>query len=236
MNLIIDQGNTRAKLGVFKENDLERIHSVTNSKAFNWDAIDLNAIDRMLIASVSDSIFKIPKVYRGAALFYSNKLNLPITVDYKTPETLGSDRIANAVAASFLFPETNVLIIDAGTCLKFDLITRDGTYRGGSISPGLRMRTNALHSMTGKLPAIDPDPTIVKIPGKSTFESLNVGVVTGMAHEINSFCEQYSSEYDDLQIVATGGDIDFFAEAIKSPIFAHDFLTLLGLNLILQNN
>jgi len=239
-NLIIDWGNTRVKLAVFSKGHLIQQAAVPQLTADQLKNL-VPEFDKMhvLLCSVShesDELagFLITKTANFVKL--SHETPLPIGINYKTPQTLGYDRIANAVGA---FKANNnkshCLIIDAGTCLKFDFLHAENGYLGGAISPGLEMRYKALNNYTAALPLIT-QPEASPLIGRSTLESINSGVLNGMLHEIQGVIEQYLNDYEDLTIFITGGDAHFFEKALKNDIFAHDFLTLLGLNEILEFN
>jgi type III pantothenate kinase len=167
-------------------------------------------------------------------LDFTPQTPIMIEVDYSSPETLGVDRIANACAAFSKNRAINSIIIDAGTCVTIDLIEAGGIFRGGSIAPGLTMRYKSLNTFTAKLPLVEPtNPTI---PGKSTEESINAGVLLGMIHELNSWVDFYNNKYEKLCVWLTGGDAHHFAKAFKSSIFADSNLTLVGLHEVLVYN
>ncbi len=234
MNLVLYIGNTRTKWAIFQGDKLMDHGSVSkeNELTFDWGAL-FNQASNSIISSVREDIGFLDKKYIIQAHTLSIKSKLSIKIDYDTPDTLGLDRLANAVAANSLHPHKNTLVLDMGTCIKLDMVDESGTYLGGSISPGLSMRCKALHQMTGKLPLITPNIE-QDIIGTSTFGSLNSGVVNGIMAEINGLIEQYSNKFDDLHVIGTGGDFIFFADALKSSIFADTFLTLRGLNQILS--
>ena len=172
------------------------------------------------------------------SLLLTTNTHLPIINSYKTPETLGNDRIANAVSAFTAFPNQNTLTIDVGTCIKFDFINANNEYLGGSISPGLKMRFNSLHTLTDNLPLID-DVEINQLIGTDTTSSIQVGVCQGMIGEITNMIRQYEKKYDKLNIILTGGDLRWFLDiemSQKNSIFADEFHTLKGLNTILDYN
>lgn len=234
MNLVLDIGNTRTKWAIFQGDKLMDHGTVGQESELTFDWGELFSQARnSIISSVREVIDFLEKKYIIQAHSFSTKSKLGVKIDYDTPDKLGLDRLANAVAANSLYPHKNTLVLDMGTCIKLDMVDDSGTYLGGSISPGLSMRCKALHQMTGKLPLITPNIT-QDIIGKSTFGSLNSGVVNGIVAEINGFIEQYSNKFDDLHVIGTGGDFIFFADALKSSIFADTFLTLRGLNQILS--
>jgi type III pantothenate kinase len=168
-------------------------------------------------------------------IFLNAGTPIPIKNQYKTPETLGNDRLANAVGATIIFPEKNVLIIDMGTCIKYDFIDKNKNYHGGAISPGLEMRFKSLDKFTDQLPLIEPSENF-SLTGRSTEESILSGVQNGIIFEINGMIDQYKKKHDELKVIITGGDHAFFANHLKSSIFAAPNLTLQGLNEILEYN
>jgi len=239
-NLIIDWGNTRIKLAVFSEG-----HLIQQYAAPQLDASTLKnlvpefAKMHVLLCSVSHQSDELEQFLRTETANFiklSHETPLPIGISYKTPQTLGYDRIANAVGASKLSNGKNhCLVIDAGTCLKIDFLHAQQGYLGGSISPGLDMRYKALNNYTSALPLII-EPQESMLIGSSTIQSINSGVLNGMRSEIAGMVAQYQNQYDNLTIFITGGDAHFFEKALKNDIFAHVFLTLLGLNEILDFN
>ena len=168
-------------------------------------------------------------------LTFSKSLKLPIDICYGTPDTLGTDRIASAIGGHFLFPKRPVLVIQAGTCLVTDFVNREGKYLGGSISPGLQMRLEALHHFTARLP-IEKPQTPVPLIGTTTRESILSGVIYGLTFEIDGFIQQYGAQYPDLSVILTGGDAPMLSKLIKNSIFAAQNLVLLGLHKTLLFN
>lgn len=237
MNLVVDIGNTLLKYGVF-----EKGHHVFHAALppENWkelpEKISSYSIDAVIVSSVAgwpeglmDSLHALANT-----IVLDERLAVPVLNAYASPQTLGRDRLANACAAAALFPGEPVLIMDAGTCLKFDFVDEDNTYHGGAISPGLHMRFSALHTDTIQLPLLEPvaEPPLI---GRDTRGSMQSGVVNGMIAEIDGIAEQYRKLYPRLRLVMTGGDAGFFLNQLKSRIFAAPNLTLIGLNAILDN-
>ena len=165
----------------------------------------------------------------------SSELKMPFTNDYETRKTVGSDRLALVAGGLLLFPKKDVLIIDIGTCMTFDFISKEAVYLGGAISPGVQMRLKALHNFTGKLPLIK-----LKVPldliGKSTSESILSGVVNGMCMEINGIIDAYKLRYPEVKTVLTGGDMAFFDKKLKNSIFAEADILFKGMHFILDQN
>jgi type III pantothenate kinase len=163
---------------------------------------------------------------------------VPLRNAYATPHTLGADRLAGAAGAGLLRPGQGTVVVDAGTALKLDLVTADGTYHGGSIAPGLRMRLQALHQFTGRLPLLElpaPDAT-VPLVGDSTTGALLSGVVNGTVAEIKDLLAEYRRQYPQVGVLLTGGDAAFLAARLPGRIFVVPELVLLGLHSILAYN
>ena len=159
------------------------------------------------------------------------KTPLPIKLDYETPETLGSDRIAAAVGAYDLFPNTNSLVVDMGTCMTMDLISEDGIFNGGVISPGLGMRMKAMSEFTANLPDISQDWEMLedKYIGKSTKECMLAGAYGGMIHEIEGLLHRLNEDFTSINVILSGGDAHHFESKLKAHIFAGSKIVLMGL-------
>lgn len=163
--------------------------------------------------------------------------NTPVPIEnrYETPETLGKDRLAAAIGANEIFPDQNLLIIDAGTAITYDFVSEKNQYLGGNISPGLEMRFKALNQFTGSLPLINYSNEYQKI-GKNTTDAIRAGVQNGIIYEIDQTIDFFNRNYQNLQIIMTGGDSNFFDKKLNYSIFVHFNLTLIGLNRILEHN
>lgn len=155
-------------------------------------------------------------------------MNLPFKMDYLTPETLGIDRLCNMAAVSSRNPTKAKLVVDLGTCIKFDFMSSMRTYEGGSISPGLEMRAKSLQTFTAKLPMI---PVLSSAPliGKNTKESIESGVFNGWKAEISQLIQLYQTKFPELDVYLTGGDARYFDFEQKSNIFVLEHLTLEGI-------
>ncbi len=239
MNLIIDIGNTVSKLAVFHQNEMIDMVYDTNHVLDNLDNLcQKYAIKRGIISSVihpNDVIeSQLRKLY-FPLLRLDYRTPLPITNLYRTPETLGSDRIAAVVGAYYHFPNKNILVIDAGTAITYEFIDEKGCYHGGNISPGKYTRLKALSMFCDKLPIINPDGDVPEF-GYSTETAIRSGVIHGIKLEICGYIRQMKEKYPDLLVFLTGGDEFSFATNLKSIIFADKFLVLKGLNRILEYN
>lgn len=236
MQLIIDIGNTRAKVAVFNSGKIisRRIFKKVSYKILK-PLIAKYEIDAIIFSSVSAIILN-EKSFRqnGIKLIkLTEQTKIPVKNKYTTPATLGKDRLANAVGAAFINPNKNNLVIDTGTCLKIDFVNAKNEYMGGAISPGLQMRYKALHHFTDKLPEISPSKKLPALIGNSTQNAIHSGVQQGMLAEINGAIDAYKRRYRNLHVYLTGGDASYFEPQLKKAIFAPD-LTLYGLNEILR--
>ena len=239
MNLAIDIGNTRVKAAVFEEDKLiellvfdKKIIVSKIKKIIKNHTISAGIISN--VGSISESkLAQLNKSFKFIVI--SASLKVPFNNLYKTPNTLGVDRIALVAAAVKQFPITNVLIIDAGTCITFDFVDVNASYLGGAISPGIKMRYKALNKFTANLPLIDTIE-LHDFIGKNTEESIISGVLNGVKNEINGIIEDYYLKYLDLTVVLTGGDTNFLSKQLKSSIFANQNFLLQGLNEILKFN
>lgn len=238
MYIAIDVGNTRAKAAVFKNDKLQEL-----AEGLRLEDLPAWVAERKPRAAI------IGSVHAASAVFLHEKLNafcqclllspelpVPVKMAYKTPETLGSDRLAAAVGGRSLFPREAVLVIDAGSCITYDYVNKQNTYMGGAISPGLFMRLKAMHTFTDGLPLLHEVLPEVALLGQSTQESMQSGVMHGFCTEIEGMIDKFKAELGEMRTIICGGDSKFFETKIKQPIFAIPELVLLGLNEILQYN
>jgi type III pantothenate kinase len=239
MNLAIDVGNTRVKIAVFEKDKLVELFVFNKTKILSEikDILKKHEISTGImsnVASISDS--KLKKIKNLVQIHIISSLTeVPFKNLYKTPETLGVDRIALVAGAVSQFSGHNVLVIDAGTCITFDFVNSEGEYIGGAISPGLKMRFNSLNHFTANLPLLEKDE-LTDFIGTNTKESMNSGVINGVIQEIDGVINQYKKKFLDLTVVLTGGDTNFLAKQLKSSIFANQNLLLHGLNKIMIHN
>lgn len=238
MNLIIDQGNTLTKLAVFDQGNLvNRIVLEAFNSQVILELLHNYPIRAAIVSDVRGTGEPFTQLLSPHAYCLCLKADtpLPLKLDYDTPQTLGSDRIAASLGAWSHFPGQDILVIQAGTCLTYDLVTSDFTYRGGAIAPGLEMRFKALHTFTAKLPLLNKKD-IYFLNGKNTRDSILSGVINGSVAELDGIIERYQQNHPNLKVVMTGGDTFFFDKKLKNRIFAIDNLVLTGLNLILEHN
>ncbi len=239
MNLVIDTGNTLTKLALFQGTEMLAFTSfagvdVQRLKHF----CELNElIDNAIISTVKEyprEIDSFLKEHFNTFLFDHNT-PVPVINIYGSPETLGKDRLAGVIGAKHWMAHSNILVIDAGTAITYDLITAAGEYLGGGISPGIAMRYKALHSFTSRLPLLDyyDDAELI---GNDTSSSIHSGVLNGAVAEMDGIIRSYQLVYPDLKIILTGGDHNYFDKRLKIKTFAALNLVVEGLNLILNFN
>lgn len=240
MNLVIDAGNTLVKTAVFQNNSLLEKQSFNKeefSEKFQIIRKNFPAITHSVISSVTSDDEKIISEVRKyySLLELDQKIKLPFKNNYATPYSLGKDRIALVAAAVNSFPGKNVLVIDAGTCITYDIKTAEEIYLGGAISPGMEMRFQSLHKFTANLPLVKPKPE-AELIGNSTETSILSGIINGIRMELKGVIERYASEFEDLTVIFTGGDSQILSIPLKNSIFANSIFLLEGLNFILEFN
>jgi type III pantothenate kinase len=238
MRLIIDSGNTLVKIAVFDEDTI--VHKTEldlNTLLFANHIIEEYPISSAIISDVSNMAEPVVQMLPSElpVLRMTGTTSVPIKLNYQNAETLGSDRLAAVVFASDYFPGSNVLAIQAGSCITYDLVTANDEYMGGAISPGLEMKLKALNTFTARLPLVKKKE-INFIEGYNTELSILSGVINGSIAEIDGMIDFYRSKYNDLKVIISGGDIFFFDKKLKNRIFAIENLVLKGLNIILEYN
>lgn len=237
MNLAIDIGNTFTKTALF--NNKELVSYVVSEKVM--DAIHLanrQDVTSIIISSVGKDISHYLNLIENKERIrvLDSTCNLPFTLNYESQGTLGVDRIAAVAGGLYLFQNTNLLVIDLGTCVTFDFIDKNKVYQGGAISPGMQMRFKALNQYTAKLPLITMPSETVEVIGKTTIQCLESGVINGLVAEINFQIEAYQNQFEKLQVIICGGDATFFIPKINKDVLLCSELVMLGLNSILQYN
>jgi type III pantothenate kinase len=239
VNLIIEQGNTKLKAAVFENGKIvasvfgnSRDYSILNQLIKNED------IKQVIISSVIDveNYFTDElKSFVPTVICLDENTPIPITLRYKTPATLGKDRLAAAVGANYLQPDKNILVIDAGTAITYEFIDSKGVFAGGNISPGMTTRFRALNHFTGKLPLVNETDDVSFI-GDSTETAIIAGVVNGIVYEMDGYIDALKACHEDFFVFLTGGHSFYFERRLKNHTFADPNLVLTGLNRILEYN
>lgn len=232
---IVDAGNTSLKLGVFIAGNLEKVLRFDYN---SWDSFVKIHKEHLkppifLSSVLSEKATKSIMTRFEAIQLFTRSNHLPIEIEYLS-NTLGMDRICNAVAAHHI-SKSNSVVIDIGTCIKFDYTNKDGVYFGGSISPGINLRYKSMNDYTGNLPLLDLK-TKADLIGNSTNNSIHSGVMNGIQAEIEQFINRYEQEISNLTFFVTGGDAEYFDFPLKNNIFVDENLTLKGLYIIYNLN
>lgn len=239
MYIIADIGNTRAKLHLFAGGEqVEATCAAGNGAAVvaQWAGEHpVEACALSVVGTPDEDVEKALLATGSPVLHVTGTTPVPLRNEYATPATLGSDRLAAAVGAATLKPGHNLLVIDIGTCIKYDFVTADGRFLGGNISPGMDMRFRALHHFTARLPLVCGDgPT--PLPGNTTETAIRTGVKQGIRYEIEGYVRTMQAKHPDLLIFLTGGDHLDFCKPLKNCIFANCNLVARGLSRILEYN
>lgn len=239
MKLIIDIGNTVVKMVAFRGDEpVDEIRAESGELAGLCDFVKKHDFRRGIVGTVrnlldseEEALSRLP----FPLLRLSPDTPVPITNRYRTPQTLGSDRLAAVIGASSLKPGHDLLIIDAGTCITYEVIDARGNYWGGNIAPGMQMRLRALHEFTGRLPLVEAEGDVPGM-GYSTETAIRSGVLRGMKYEIEGYIKSMRSKFPHLLVFLTGGDRINFDTNIKNIIFTDRYIVPRGLNKILDFN
>lgn len=234
MNLAIDIGNTAVKWATFDGRTLvESGQWLMNSG--QWPAIP--DVDKGMACASGDMTKVQPWIdsFNFQFSIFNSSTPLPIKLDYKTPATLGADRIADACGAWALHKGEASLVIDAGTCITVDFIDASGVYHGGAIMPGLKMSLQALNTFTSKLPLVDID-NVKRAPvlGRSTEESILAGTLGATMLALAGYVALYREKAPRLHVLLTGGDAQRLVDAGVTGWELVPQLTLTGLNEIMN--
>lgn len=238
MHLILDIGNSKIKYHLFEQKVRKNGGDLTTMQGLEAKLLlDYPAITDVIYSDVSGkySLKDVEKLFPRLRVKTVKQMRLPFQSHYTTSATLGEDRIALVAAAVLKFPQQNCLIIDAGSCLTFDLLTQDNIYLGGAISPGMAMRYKSMHHFTGKLPLTESREA-PKLWGDSTENALSAGVIQGMLHEIDGQIESYLNFFSSLTVILTGGDAQYLSKSVKNTIFAKPNFLAEGLDYLLDYN
>ncbi len=241
MKLVVDIGNTLVKFAVFKQNEIVALEYLKTIGATDLEEIikSYPELTSGIVSTVRDESLNFFHDFSQQVRFieFDFQTKLPVKNLYMSPKTLGKDRIASTVGAWELFKNTNILIIDVGTSITYDLLTAKGEYLGGGISPGIEMRFKALHTFTDKLPLVQPEwDNATPLIGNTTESSILSGVQHAVLCEVDGMIDQYKQQFSELKIIVTGGDHKYFDKYLKNNIFAAPNLVLTGLKKILDFN
>jgi len=241
MNLVLDLGNSYGKIAVCDHDQVVEAVSYEKitSKEISYFHIRYKGLKGVIISSVvnySREIIDYLSNLYDTCIELNHSTPTPLVNRYLTPETLGYDRIAAAVGANTIYPGKNVLVIDAGTAITYDIVTSKGEFLGGNISQGVEIRFKSLNKYTTRLPHLERPEEVPPLVGSSTGEAIQSGIINGLLFEMDGFIEAISQKYPKLQVVLTGGDANYFVGKLKNSIFVDPNLNLIGLNRILEHN
>ena len=255
MILTLDIGNTNIKTALFDGKEMVKYwrlstnitntsdeYGITIMNLFRHEGVDPRDVEGIVISSVVPTInFTIEHMcqnYFGIApTFIAPGVKTGVNIRYENPRELGSDRIANAVAAYDEYGgDKPVIFIDFGTATTFGVVDEHGAFLGGAIFPGIKLASEALVSGTAKLPRFalaQPEHVI----GRTTLTNLQSGMFYGYVGMVTNLVQQMKKELDrDAVVVATGGMAVLIAEEAKVIDKLDGLLTLKGLRLIYERN
>jgi type III pantothenate kinase len=240
VNLCIDWGNTNVKAAIFDNDILKSQYAFSGEVALEKVSglMDSYKAEKAILCSVTDhndELIHLIKSRIRSMVMLDGYTRTPINNAYLSAATLGPDRLAMVCGAFAASPDKTNLVIGAGTCVTYNLLQKNKTFRGGAISPGLHMRLKAMNAFTDKLPEVELNGDLLLL-GYDTETCMRSGAVYGMAAEIDGMISAYAAQYPDFNAILTGGDAPFLATKIKSKIFADPDVLLKGLNLILNYN
>lgn len=238
--IIIDIGNTTSKVAVMDGQncnivwqgvwiDCEVICEIENQMMI--EHVGLTAVGRVDI----DTLSYLRDKFKERFFVFDYNTPIPIKNLYQSKKTLGSDRILAAIGANSIFKNKNILVIDFGSAITIDVITENGEYLGGNISPGVGLRFKSLNEHTENLPLCGIVEKM-KLYGENTNEAIAFGVINGIINEVEGYIKRYKQQFDNLEIVFVGGDADYFADKLEETVFVYSKLVLIGLNCVIDYN
>jgi len=244
LNLVIDIGNTFTKVAVFDNDAMLKVEQYQQAGATNISSFISNyKIGRVIISSVKTDKQPWQTLLEDkyTVTYFNSSIAAGINNNYKTPNTLGADRLAAVIGAHELYPGTTNVVISGGTCITYDFIDAGANYFGGSISPGLNMRYKAVNHYTAALPLLQADKNFTAAYGDDTASAITSGVQNGIKYELEGFINEYIKTATGYNIILSGGDSIFFDTLLKNSIFApyikiEPYLVLKGLNAAIQKH
>lgn len=251
MLLVIDIGNTNIVIGVFLNNRFLSFRLSTNLKT-TQDEYCINLYNLFNLYSINDKAYGAiissvvpqitPKIHKAVQTIFNIKalevgpgIKTGMPIKYDNPKEVGADRIVNAIGAYEEFKDA-LIVIDSGTAVTFDVISKKGEYIGGAIAPGIHISADALSEKTAKLPRV-PIQQPKSVIGKTTIQSIQSGLFYGYLSMIEGMIKRIKNDMTtECKVVATGGDGAMFYRYIDSIDCYRPHLTLFGLKVIYERN
>jgi type III pantothenate kinase len=240
--LLIDISNSFTKLAFASKTALFRSKRVATDQftaSYLGRVLKKRKIGLVVVCSVVPK--KNREVIRAAGatkvLWLNSHSKLGVGIDYPAPRTIGADRLANAAAVAFLYGWP-AIVVDFGTAVTFDIISRGKSYIGGVIAPGLEAMTNFLYQRTALLPRLslkEPRSAL----GKSTIEAMRSGAIYGYRGLVREIIARIKAEQfprGRVKVVATGGYARLIAARLPEIHAIHPDLTLEGLRVVANLN
>lgn len=242
MNLCIDQGNSRTKVALFREDGsiaknlmYKSFASADVERLFSLYPIGDSIVSS--VVNIDPAVVNVLHRLSSRFILFDHKTPLPLRNCYQTPETLGQDRIASAVGASYICPNQNLLIVDAGSAITYDFVSATEGYLGGNIAPGVKMRLTVLRQMTKKLPAVEVEKNaFIPLFGKNTHEAMAAGVIRGIIFEVKGYMRALNEQGTPFVTFVTGGNAPYILGNLQTEVRHEPHLVLKGLNGILEYN
>jgi len=237
MELAIDAGNSRVKYGVFQEGDLMKVIVREHLTSMDIDEIctENKITSSIICATRTLTPENIAYLHARKTIILDENTPIPIKNKYRTPKTLGKDRLAGVIGAHFAFPFANNVVIDFGTAMTINFINVKGEFLGGNISPGLKMRLQGLHNYTDQLPLTATDGEF-SLYGMDTEQALRNGALHGIVAEVEYYRAKYMEMFSPLKIILAGGNSVLVSHFLKDSYVIKPDLVLEGLNEILKTN
>ena len=231
MHLLIDIGNTSAKIAVW-DDDLvyfeRRTESWADTFARLMAAYPIADLRLSTVAADDPELRSALAALTIPVISLTASTPCPVKPFAPIPQGYGADRWAADIGAIVQDPDHTLLIIDAGTCITYDLISADGRLLGGVISPGVQLRLNAMHEHTALLPQIEATPD-AELMGYDTHTHMLSAAVNGTRFEVEGYIRSLWQEHPDLHVFVTGGNPFHFSPDITCPITHDPYLLLRGL-------